>query len=752
MLYGNNNPTYHCTTAMKTSILLPHSNQQQCTGCCTNLHQQQKDFISDFMRVLKTYSEELIDLRLSLTSSISATKYVKQIDEHFKTVQNLLRNLSISPSAPRPRRQKSAGNFANANNNNNQNSRKRKVAIMAGQLRNNRDEEIRDAINYTETTTAYDEHDGEIFNAKMRRKESRNQTNKSTLAFVYSCGEKYLGTLHGYPLYNVGFAPKKSSKQCKTLIQTNRSTSLILDRPFIFEDDNVVRRKAMTMRMFNETLRFVVGKFHEIHILFRTSSKSKISLLATTILKAKEITRQYSNIHIHTVRGGENINDHLNRLYRNLPTRFVVMATQTVLINHEFNLERMLHVYERQQNRYAKVQIVASSLKNFRTGVWDSGCYRTTLKLYNLVYKAGYSTSVDSCMKCDFAAGAYLMATNISAGFGDNGNKQPFPFRSNDDDTVHEDLFLRLTTDINKRCGHISTRRSYSSGVLVCPDSMIYSIPKTVFTKSELQNFSNLWNASFIKWHTKQSFRFEQISPANNRTKLSESIAKCRVGLGLAVPPFCLSLLYHGIEFVSRLFDKHRIPYMLIEGSALGAVKFEGLLPWEQDSDVAIQSTDFPKLEILEPEFVLQNYTLVIDEKATRINSANSTLWGGVAHIRVYHWSLQIFGFHRLKPAVQNSSIDFINPAPPTKIRFENSMNKNEYFYARAPENPAKYCRNRYGQEIFKHAEHWMMRRKKSGWEKYNSGHFEKCAVSGHNACLDQFEADGNDEFRRNYE
>ncbi len=64
------------------------------------------------------------------------------------------------------------------------------------------------------------------------------------------------------------------------------------------------------------------------------------------------------------------------------------------------------------------------------------------------------------------------------------------------------------------------------------------------------------------------------------------------------------------------------------------------------------------------------------------------------------------------------------------------------------PRNPGLHARNRYGHEIYKHAEHWMTLKRPNSWIPYRpSNHFPQCALPGHQACLNQYSGDGNLQF-----
>jgi len=65
-------------------------------------------------------------------------------------------------------------------------------------------------------------------------------------------------------------------------------------------------------------------------------------------------------------------------------------------------------------------------------------------------------------------------------------------------------------------------------------------------------------------------------------------------------------------EFI-RVCEKHGLRYYLITGSALGAVRHSGFIPWDDDIDVAMPRPDAMKLLALKDEFkapyFLQHYT-----------------------------------------------------------------------------------------------------------------------------------------------
>ena len=53
------------------------------------------------------------------------------------------------------------------------------------------------------------------------------------------------------------------------------------------------------------------------------------------------------------------------------------------------------------------------------------------------------------------------------------------------------------------------------------------------------------------------------------------------------------------IEQIDQLFKKNGIPYFIVGGSVLGAIRHKGFIPWDDDMDIAIKRNDFVKAEQL---------------------------------------------------------------------------------------------------------------------------------------------------------
>lgn len=79
-------------------------------------------------------------------------------------------------------------------------------------------------------------------------------------------------------------------------------------------------------------------------------------------------------------------------------------------------------------------------------------------------------------------------------------------------------------------------------------------------------------------------------------------------------------VLLEMLKDIDRICRAHQIPYFLIGGSALGAVRHRGFIPWDDDMDIAMMREDYYRfLSILENECPAQ-YIYQCFEKDNRYN------------------------------------------------------------------------------------------------------------------------------------
>ena len=505
-----------------------------------------------------------------------------------------------------------------------------------------------------------------------RGKQEEVEAGRSLSSFSglqFSCPEVYNGTRFGYPFYATGFTRLKCVKS-----GINYSTSIIIDRP----QSNGQQLKDMVkyaQRVFN-TVILVMD-------MQKTQEFKKLSL-------SKLIT---DNIKIVTITNGYDLGSSLNKATALAESPYVLIAPFLTNLDSSVDIERLIHVSE-----VSGAALVGSSMKNFETGEWERGCYQSSLNLYILKYTSGYHKSQFGCLYCSYTPGVVLGSRRF---FKEN----PFNVYSNG---VYRDLFLRMKSKRQK--------------LIVCPDIMFYTNTPSS-NENDFVQLTQAWDVGRIIEPDGRTFSY------SCRT---EKMRECYYTPHTAVPLCCRVILANSVKFVHQQCVENNIEYEFQDGTLLGAVKLENILPWEKDADITILSNDFEKFKKLQGRFTAYGFKVKMGSDTT-FDAENGVMGGGSMKLLIGGWKVEIWGAHILSPSKHPSNAR-------TKIRFSGT-------WVYAPENPGQFSRNRYGKEIYHHAEHWMVNGKESSFDLYDPGSFQKCAKPGHHGCLDKFLGDGSKQF-----
>lgn len=109
---------------------------------------------------------------------------------------------------------------------------------------------------------------------------------------------------------------------------------------------------------------------------------------------------------------------------------------------------------------------------------------------------------------------------------------------------------------------------------------------------------------------------------------------------------------------------------------------------------------------------------------------------GGTGILNSAYWHAELYGQHLMDTEkLHRLSL------PPTRIFFDG-------MWVAVPRNPGMFARNRYGHEIYRHAQHWLTLGFSTGWDPYTPNSFSPCVQPGSHDCLDQFAVDGNIQFQ----
>ena len=78
--------------------------------------------------------------------------------------------------------------------------------------------------------------------------------------------------------------------------------------------------------------------------------------------------------------------------------------------------------------------------------------------------------------------------------------------------------------------------------------------------------------------------------------------------------PCDVGLIYQMLSVIDQLFTEHKIPYWIDGGTALGAVRHQGCIPWDDDADLVYHIEDQERILSLKNEFLKYGYHLSQEE------------------------------------------------------------------------------------------------------------------------------------------
>ncbi|XP_045211222.2 uncharacterized protein LOC123562671 [Mercenaria mercenaria] len=384
----------------------------------------------------------------------------------------------------------------------------------------------------------------------------------------------------------------------------------------------------------------------------------------------------------------------LNKLIKEVKTPYVFVARDMSIMTNDSRLERLVREIE-------SLNVVAAG-GSFRdsNGHWKKGCFQTVYRNYTLKYIEGYDESFHECLFCDYIQGPFVttakyLKLNAFRDFNENNG-------------LYEDWFLRTV--------------KAGQETIVCPDSMFHVNINTMLTSSNWRPFALVWN--LFKVLTPKGYIF---------TKVCENQKKKASRASQALSPCALQINNNAIKTIMRTCKETSVMCELEDGTALGAVKLGKALPWEFDFDVRFLATNCSKCQQLERALKSAGLSVTPFAKSCctgkRHNekiSYNSIVYKGYAG-----------DFHG--HPIMDSDLLIKAGLAPTKVQFDGQ-------WVNAPRNPGMFVRNKYGKEIYQHAEHWRY----TGVDKmnqklrYKTNAFLPCNEPGGHDCLDRYNADGD--------
>ena len=482
------------------------------------------------------------------------------------------------------------------------------------------------------------------------------------------CPEKYLGTVADYPWFEKG----RVLTNCTNVPPFQSVISILLNGHEYADDEDIVG-----------VLREIYATYPRLTVIMCVPRN--ISVPLDLRMRVDQLMIGYEPAAKHV----------WNLLVNMATTEYVLIARRIDRFLWYALLERMVRV--------ASELDVAAVGASFRTpdGHWSMGCEQTVLRNYTLTYRAGYDLSTNSCAYCNYISSPFVARLSTL---------QEFRFRMTSADTVFYDFFLRLQT-----AGKL---------VMSCPDSMFFVRANNETASSNEIALLNNETASpltqqWVPMAVKHKLNRVNLADGRHTMFSCKQFAKyvSRVD-GIIVPVCAVEQLLDGILRVMDACKEIGL-YCRLEGNAvLGAMKFNGILPWARGADITyITSTNISFWDHRD-EFAKFGYELSLGHREQSAENGVNVVRRPQYILTVPHWRIMLFGW------TQQSTTDVLGETASTKLSLGGR-------WVNAPTNPGLYALRRYGTSNYlRHPET-----------------LKTCPKPGGHECLDQYPADGNVNF-----
>lgn len=117
-----------------------------------------------------------------------------------------------------------------------------------------------------------------------------------------------------------------------------------------------------------------------------------------------------------------------------------------------------------------------------------------------------------------------------------------------------------------------------------------------------------------------------------------------------------------------QICKEENIPYYMVGGTMLGAIRHKGFIPWDDDMDFAVLRKDFERLQKILPERLPKNYRMLTRKETVAVTGFLKISDERTVH--VYRWAdglenhfgvgIDIFGLDRAKSRTKGKIKDWI--------------------------------------------------------------------------------------------
>ncbi|XP_050712042.1 uncharacterized protein LOC126996052 isoform X4 [Eriocheir sinensis] len=397
-------------------------------------------------------------------------------------------------------------------------------------------------------------------------------------------------------------------------------------------------------------------------------------------------TLRGDGVSVRTLSADTSASSAINREVTKVRTPFVLLADSlTHFVGNLCSLERLVRVLDHE----GQAGVAAGSYRTL-DGTWHHGCLLRRMENYQLAYASGYENSRHECMFCDDVVGPFVARTALL---------RKLPLRDEmESPATLRDWFISV---------HIS-----GSLAVVCPDVMFFVDEAPAMTRQEWLQVAAKWAVQHVWPHNGEKLEFS--CPELNM----ECVNLMKMVSSFLVPPCCRDELRRELGLVQECGDELGLYVELQAGSLLGAVKTDGILPWDFDMDVMTDCKD--------QEAWMEKGTKCMARKGCSAVHMIGNYWMTTCNVSFVDVTCRPERLTPLPPELRGV---------PTRVNYNGRM-------IVVPPNPAMVARNYYGPEYLRHEVHWRYTGKDKGLR------WNRCAAPGFHACLENFPTDGNIKFR----
>jgi len=383
-------------------------------------------------------------------------------------------------------------------------------------------------------------------------------------------------------------------------------------------------------------------------------------------------------------------------------TKYVLVGLDLEYVTKWINLHR--GVWLLGQGKVA----VGGAVRN-NSGHWRAPCYQVDIRYFKLEIEEGYAKAEQDCMICDYSGGPVLLS---------------------------RERMKKLNTNVPESLMMMDLSLQEKGKWLTCPDIM-YSTGRSLGRDVEEVGRDG-WQTLARKWRiqgvvTDWRPRFQE------KFSCDEIGIKCDAWKSSAdfqlLPWCCVEAWRHLFTSFEYLAEHHGLQYEMNCGTALGAVKMGGFMPWDIDADCDFRSDQIDSFKIGGVgEAYLKKNNIKYDG-AVRIDEHNPHSCTNVFTPIYKNIHIDMCGMLHKNLSLDHSP-ELIKNAP-TRVEVGPDM------WFRTFSNPGLYSRGWYGPGYLFHSVSYIYNGV-SAFDHIKPGPWKKCKTPGKHYCLDRYPTVGN--------